>query len=81
MPSRAVENQSYVIGLNRWGTDGNDIYHDGKSMVINPDTEVMWKGKDQEEVITITLSATDLALKRRQFPFLKDADRFSIQHD
>ncbi len=78
LPARAVENQCYVIGLNRWGTDGNDMYHNGSSMVINPDSEMLWKGKDAEDAITITLSAADLALKRRQFPFLKDADGFKL---
>ena len=36
LQARAIENQTYVIGVNRVGNDGNDIYHSGDSMVINP---------------------------------------------
>lgn len=79
LPARAVENQCYVIGLNRWGYDGNEIYHDGRSMVIDPDAKILWKGQDAEEGVTLSLDAHELALKRRQLPFLKDADRFQLE--
>lgn len=78
LPARAVENQAYVIGLNRWGADGNEVYHDGKSMVTDMDATILWKAADEECMKTITFSADNLALKRRQFPFLKDADAFTL---
>ncbi len=34
--ARAIENQSYVIAVNRVGHDGNQIYHSGHSMCIDP---------------------------------------------
>src|SRR5882757_6480218 len=40
--ARAIENQCYVIGTNRVGTDGNNIYHSGNSMVIDPLGEVLY---------------------------------------
>lgn len=78
LPARAVENQAYVIGLNRWGADGNEVYHDGKSMVVDMDAAILWKATDEECIKTITFSADNLVLKRRQFPFLKDADAFTL---
>ena len=36
LQARAIENQSYVVGVNRVGKDGNDIYHSGDSMIIDP---------------------------------------------
>lgn len=78
LPARAVENQCYVIGLNRIGNDGNDIPHSGHSQIVGPDANYLYIGIDMDEVATTRLSAEDLALKRRQFPFLKDADDFQL---
>ena len=36
LQARAIENQCYIIGVNRVGNDGNDVYHSGDSMVIDP---------------------------------------------
>src|SRR5204862_2720715 len=51
--ARAIENQSYVIGVNRVGNDGNNVYHSGESMVIDPLGEVLYHVKDVEDVFTI----------------------------
>ncbi|MBK7669729.1 MAG: hypothetical protein IPJ32_21825 [Sphingobacteriaceae bacterium] len=39
--ARAIENQCYVIGVNRIGEDGNKFAHSGDSMVINPRGEII----------------------------------------
>ena len=36
LQARAIENQCYVVGINRVGYDGNNIYHSGDSMVVDP---------------------------------------------
>ena len=77
--ARAIENQCYVVGVNRVGNDGNGIYHSGDSTVINPLGEVLFTEKDKETVFTITLKKQELTAIRNQFPFLKDADNFSIR--
>jgi len=43
LQARAIENQCYVIGVNRVGNDGNNIYHSGDSMVVNPVGEVLYQ--------------------------------------
>ena len=78
LTARAIENQSYVIGVNRVGNDGNEIYHSGDSMVIDPLGEILYQKQHEEDVFTITLEKEKLEQIRNKFPFWKDADRFRI---
>lgn len=78
LQARAIENQCYVIGVNRVGTDGKDIYHSGDSMVVDPLGEVLYHKAHEEDVFTITLDKEHLQQVREKFPFWKDADRFEI---
>ncbi len=78
--ARAIENQSYVIGSNRVGADGNNISHSGDSAVINAKGEIISKIKPHEEATeTITLSYSELEEFRKQFPAILDADTFEIK--
>jgi len=78
LQARAIENQCYVIGVNRVGEDGNGIYHSGDSMVIDPLGEVLYHKQDEEGIFTIALDKTHLQTVREKFPFWKDADDFNI---
>ncbi len=78
LTARAIENQCYVIGVNRVGYDGNDIYHSGNSMVRDAMGEVLYEKETDEDIFTITLSKDMLSEIRSKLPFLKDADEFSI---
>ncbi len=77
--ARAIENQAFVVGVNRVGLDGNNIAHSGNSMVVGPLGEVLFHSADQESVFQITLNREELETTRTQFPFWKDADFFTIQ--
>lgn len=77
--ARAIENQSYVVGVNRVGSDGNNIYHSGNSLIIDPLGQVLYHMADEEDVFTITLQKEMLEDVRLKFPFWKDADSFNIQ--
>jgi omega-amidase len=79
--ARAIENQCYVVGVNRVGNDGNNIHHSGDSMIIDPLGEVLYTKKDEEDVFTITLEKSHLQTIREKLPFLKDADEFQIITD
>lgn len=81
LQARAIENQCYVIGVNRIGNDGNAIYHNGNSMVVNAMGEVLYQKQHQEDIFTITLEKQHLADTRSTLPFLKDADEFQIIND
>lgn len=81
LQARAIENQSYVIGLNRAGYDGNEIYHNGNSMVIDPLGEILYEKQHDEDIFTITLQKERLDEVRSKFPFWKDGDKFMITHE
>ncbi len=76
--ARAIENQCYVVGVNRVGNDGNNIYHSGNSLVIDPMGQVIYHMADEEDINTITLSKEKLEEVRSRFPFLNDGDGFTI---
>ncbi len=77
--ARAIENQCYVIGVNRTGTDGNNIYYSGNSLVIDPLGQVLYHMADVEDVFTISLQKEKLEEVRSKYPFWRDADDFIIQ--
>jgi len=76
--ARAIENQSYVIGVNRTGDDGNKIPYTGESMAVDPMGEILYHKNDEEDVFTVTLDKSHLEKTREKSPFWKDADRFKI---
>ena len=76
--ARAIENQCFVVGVNRVGNDGKSIYHSGNSLVIDPLGQVLYHKSEDEDVCTITLQKEDVDKVRAQFPFWKDADDFII---
>lgn len=76
--ARAIENQSYVIGVNRVGHDGNQIYHSGHSMCIDPYGDTVYYKPEDEDLYTFSINYPDLEKIRRQFPFLKDSDNFTL---
>jgi predicted amidohydrolase len=76
--ARAIENQCYVIGVNRTGNDGNGIYHSGESMVIDPLGEILYHKSVQEDVFTITLDKDKLEEVREKMPFWKDGDHYML---
>jgi predicted amidohydrolase len=81
LQARAIENQCYVIGVNRVGKDGNEIYYSGDSMVIDPMGEILFQKANEEYVHTITLSKDHLKEVRAKFPFWKEADKFKIVNE
>lgn len=76
--ARAIENQAYVLGVNRVGDDANGIAYDGDSMAIGPDGSVLADLAGQEKTAQVTLSGSDLLTYRKRFPVHEDADSFSL---
>lgn len=79
LQARAIENQCYVVGVNRVGNDGNQVHHCGDSMVIDPLGEILYHKHEEEDISTITLDKAHLDAVRARFPFWKDADGFRIE--
>jgi predicted amidohydrolase len=77
--ARAIENQCYVIGLNRVGMDGHSVFHSGDSEVIDFKGDKLINAKAGEEFTqTVLLSKTELDEFRTQFSFFDDGDAFEI---
>lgn len=70
--ARAIENQCFVAGANRIGTDANNLHYTGDSCVSDALGQTHYCKAGQEEVYTVTLSKLELDKTREMLPFLKD---------
>lgn len=77
--ARAIENQAYVIGVNRLGEDQSQNQYSGNSSAIAPDGRVLFEVANEPVVHTVTLPAADLLHYRQKFPFWRDADSWAWQ--
>lgn len=76
--ARAIENQSYVIGVNRVGQDANAVDFNGQSMLVDFHGDTVYNAGGIEAVKTITINKQDLVKARKCLPFLSDMDSFTI---
>ncbi|QCU89715.1 nitrilase-related carbon-nitrogen hydrolase [Thiomicrorhabdus sediminis] len=72
LKARAIENQCFIIGVNRTGIDGNGLHYAGGSMVIDPLGEILAYGRKQDEMIQAEIDIAQVCEVRKQFPFLDD---------
>jgi predicted amidohydrolase len=77
--ARAIENQCYVLGVNRVGTDAKGHSYAGGSLVVAPDGEVIAHGTTDEMLVQATLNWDRLATLREKFPVALDADAFELK--
>lgn len=78
--ARAIENQCYVAGVNRVGTDGRDIFYEGNSLMINARGEIISDfKKEKEELHSFEIDKEELLDFRKKFPVFDDADDFEIK--
>ncbi|RAK02639.1 putative amidohydrolase [Larkinella arboricola] len=78
LQARAIENLSYVAGVNRVGVDGNGHPYAGDSSLIDPKGEVLFRQSQTETVYQTTLSLDELRTYRERFPANRDADEFQL---
>ncbi len=79
LAARAMENLSFVAGVNRVGEDGNKIPHSGDTQVIDPTGKVLCQNESPEEFTChVTLEAEALKKIRRNFSVGPDWDHFTI---
>ncbi len=72
LKARAIENQTFVVGVNRVGSDGNDLVYNGQSIIIGPDGEVIKAAGTTEELLVGEIDASSVAILRNRLPFLAD---------
>ncbi len=78
LPARAIENQAYVVGVNRIGTDGVQTRYAGDSMAIDFRGRSLAQAHELPGVLTVELPPAPLHAFRGKFPAHLDADRFSL---
>lgn len=79
LEARAIENQVYVLGVNRVGVDGRQMTYSGNSAVIDPKGNVMSNiAEHQNYIQTIELNREELDDFRAKFPVGLDGDDFEI---
>lgn len=76
LKARSIENQCYVVAVNRVGTDMNPIEYAGDSLVFDPKGIKMFIAPNREIIETVTLDLDSLHAFRKKFNTLKDMDRF-----
>lgn len=74
LQARAIENQCYVIGVNRVGTDGNNVAYSGDTSIIDPLGNIDFQNAHAPCMYTLALSAATLGMVREKFPVWRDAD-------
>jgi omega-amidase len=77
--ARAIENQAYVIGVNRVGPDGQGVAYPGRSAVIDFLGRPLVEGAAEPAVMAAELDAAALQAFRQRFPAHLDADRFTLE--
>ena len=78
LQARAVENLSYVVGVNRVGIDGKGVDYNGYTSLINPKGEILYQEKRRQHICTHKLNAAEMRDFRKKFPAQLDADSFTI---
>lgn len=78
LQARAIENLAYVIGVNRVGTDANDLAYAGDSLLVDFKGGLVLDLKAEDQILTAEMSASELADFRAKFPAHLDADSFSL---
>lgn len=72
LTARAIENQCFVLGINRTGTDGNGIDYDGGSLAVGPTGMIHLRAGAAESVEIVEFDPAEVGQARAEFPALKD---------
>ncbi len=78
LQARAIENQSYVVGVNRVGEDANNVYFSGHSAVYDALGDVISFLHEDEKIDIVTIDKLNLIQIRQRLPFLQDGDDFTF---
>jgi predicted amidohydrolase len=79
LTARAIENQSFVLGANCTGTDGEGVENCGMSCLIDPKGQTIARLNNQPGLLFSTMNIDDLISFRKSFPVLDDADSFELR--
>lgn len=80
LKARAIENQCFVIGVNRVGVDGNNHEYVGHSQVVDCFGNYVLEPSEKTGVFVVTLKKSEMLEARKKFDFLSDRDSFTISN-
>ena len=80
LKARAIENMSYVVAVNRCGTDPYGVYYSGHSQAIDYMGEYLLKPLYKQTTQIINIEKPPLLNARTKLAFLNDADVFEIKN-
>jgi predicted amidohydrolase len=72
LQARAIENQAYVVGVNRTGDEPKHSYS-GWSVVIDPQGVIIADAGERQQILNAVLDPEVVASWRKEFPALRDA--------
>jgi predicted amidohydrolase len=79
LKARAIENQCYVVGVNRIGIDDNNLQYSGDSTAIDAKGNIITAlPENSEDMVTFSISLDELKQFKEKFPVYLDADNFKI---
>ena len=78
LPARAIENMSYVIGVNRIGVDNNNLEYNGHTQAVDFSGNYILEPQENEDVFITELNKEKLLDYRQKFGFLRDSDSFEL---
>jgi predicted amidohydrolase len=78
LKARAIENQCFVIGVNRTGKDGNGLCYSGDSCIFDPSGNKICSGGENDEFLIGEFNPHDVIETRSKFPFLEDMRLFNM---
>ena len=79
LQARAIENLSFVVGVNRIGQDANNVAYSGDSLSIDFKGNILFDSEGKDSCDTQVLSLTQLQEFRDKFPAWRDSDQFEIE--
>jgi omega-amidase len=79
LKARAIENLSYVVGVNRIGLDANDYEHIGHSQVVDFLGNYILQPQETEDVFVVELDKNVMLETRKKLDFLSDKDVFEVK--
>jgi predicted amidohydrolase len=79
LKARAIENQAFVVWVNRVGIDGHKISFSGDSLLVNPLGVVQSQlPENQEEILYVEINTDELSTLRKNYKVGLDWDKFEI---
>jgi omega-amidase len=80
LKARAIENQTFVVGANRVGVDGQNIAYSGNSQIFDAKGNCLSEPNENKEmIVSAAISFAELKKFRTSFPVLNDADSFFVE--